>query len=148
MLDKSKCIDGSMARTSQPLYSAVYLCNGHLPVVAQGNYLGITEEMGEQLCLGSVAPSSQWRPAALGPVCFPYLKSGPMIPFYIYIHNFSERVGAKISGHSIIPDTPFQRRPKSSVIYPSTRGRHLGSSLRRSDEYTTTGPMDGFEHRL
>ena len=49
------------------------------------------------------------------------------------------------SGHSIIPGTSFRRRPEFSVIYPSTRERHVCSGLRRSDEYTATGPIDAFD---
>ena len=33
----------------------------------------------------------------------------------------------------------FRPAPESSVIYPSTRGRHLGSGFRRSDEFIATG---------
>ena len=52
---------------------------------------------------------------------------------------------SKISGHSMIPCTSFRRRPESSIIYPSTGVRHLGSGFRRSDEYTDTGPIDAFD---
>ena len=45
------------------------------------------------------------------------------------------------SGPSIIPYPPFRRRPESSVISPSTRGRYLGSGFRRSDEYSASGPL-------
>ncbi len=55
------------------------------------------------------------------------------------------RLCSKISGHSIIPCSSFRRRPESSVIYPSTRGRHLGSGFRRSDEYAATGSIDAFD---
>ena len=54
----------------------------------------------------------------------------------------STSLGSKISGHSIIPGTSFRRRPESSVIYASSRGRLLGSGFRRSDDYTATGPID------
>ena len=47
--------------------------------------------------------------------------------------------------HSVIPGTSFRRRPESSVIYPSTRGWHLGSGESRSDEYIATGPIDAFD---
>ncbi len=57
----------------------------------------------------------------------------------------SKSLCSKISGLSIILCTSFRRRPESSVIYPSTRGRHLGSGFRRSDEYTATGPIDAFD---
>ena len=52
---------------------------------------------------------------------------------------------SKISGHSLIPCTSFQRRLESSVIYPSTSGRHLGSGFCRGDEYTAIGPIDAFD---
>ena len=45
----------------------------------------------------------------------------------------------------MIPCASFRRRPESSIIYASTRGRHLDSGFRRSDEYTTTGPIDAFD---
>ena len=45
----------------------------------------------------------------------------------------------------MIPGTSFRRRPESSVIYPSTRGRHLGSGFPQSDDYTATGPIDAFD---
>ena len=45
----------------------------------------------------------------------------------------------------MIPGMSFRRRPESSVIYATTRGRHLGSGFRRSDEYIARGPIDAFD---
>ncbi len=59
--------------------------------------------------------------------------------------SFVWRVGSKKSEHSIIPGMSFRRRPESSVNYPSTRERHLGSGFRRSDEYSAAGPIDAFD---
>ncbi len=53
----------------------------------------------------------------------------------------SKSLGSKISEHSIIPCTSFRRRPESNFIYPSTRGRRLGSGFCRSDEYTDLGAL-------
>ena len=50
-----------------------------------------------------------------------------------------------ICGHSLIPGRSFRRRPESGVIYEATRGQHLGSGFRRSDEYTATGPIRAFD---
>ena len=75
----------------------------------------------------------------------------PSRPSYIPGHPSLNRrcnissLCSKIWEHSIIPCTSFRRRPESSVIYSSTRGRHLGSGCRRSDEYTVTGPFDAFD---
>ena len=45
----------------------------------------------------------------------------------------------------MITCTSFRRRPESSVIYPLTRGRHLGSGFRRSDAYTAIVLIDAFD---
>ena len=39
------------------------------------------------------------------------------------------------------PGTSFRRRPESSAICASTRGRHLDYCESRSDEYIATGPI-------
>ena len=54
-------------------------------------------------------------------------------------------LGSKISGHSMFPGASFRCRPESSVIYASTRGRHLGSGFRGSVESIATGPIDAFD---
>ena len=56
----------------------------------------------------------------------------------------SKSLGSKISGHSIISGTSIRRRPESSVIYPSTSQRHLGSGFRRSDENTAMETIGAF----
>ena len=52
---------------------------------------------------------------------------------------------SNIVENSLIPYTSFRRRLESCVIYPSTRGRHLGSGFRRTEEYTATGSIDAFD---
>ena len=69
----------------------------------------------------------------------------PREPITVVAEKEKKSLCSKISGHSMIPGTSFRRGPESSVIYASTRGRHLGSGFRRSDEYIATGPIDAFD---